>query len=267
MKKFSALLFFSITLLFSTATIAQNNGPWIGDWELDFKNLSDNETNFLARLTIGLGNGGLEGTIVYYYQDGTEEEVVIKHFNETDNELILGFKQEDSDDLFFPLTLRYEDWETLSGSWEEEQGESYSIIGKKMDQGSNDSDKQIAQSMDHFVGNWELTLTEDPSLASSTMLRDPSTPLKVFSATLTIESIDGDGKLVGKMVNKLTGEEFSADGYSTHDEGTRAAFSPFGSNFSDFWITFQLVNNQTIGGTWDELGFGDVYTLTGQKND
>jgi hypothetical protein len=275
MKKFSALVFFFIALLFSSVSMAQNSNPWVGVWELKFKNVSDDETNFDAVLTIEHRNSGLEGKILYYYQDGTEEEVGIEHFNESDSELIHGFKQEDSDDLFFPLTLRYEGWktlggseaETISGSWEEEQEESYNVIGKKYLLSTEYSDGQMAQSMDQFVGNWELTLTEDPSLTSSTMLRDPSTPLKVFSATLTIESIDSDGSLRGKLVNKLTGEEFSADGYSTHDEGTRAAFSPFGSNFPDFWITFQLVNDQTIGGTWDELGFGDVYTLTGQKND
>lgn len=275
MKKFSALLFFFVTLLFSSVSMAQDNSTWIGTWELAFKNISDNETNFGALLTIEHGNGGLEGKIVYLYQDGTEEEVAIEHFNESDSELILGFKQEDSDDLFFPLTLRYEGWktlgespsETLSGSWEEEQGESYNVKGKKYKINSDISDGEMAQSMDHFVGNWELTLKEDPSLTSSSMPRDHSTPLKVFSAILTIESIDGDGSLRGKVVNKLTGVEFSADGYSTHDEGTRAAFQPFGSDFPDFWITFQLVNDQTLSGTWDELAFGDVYTFTGKRAD
>jgi hypothetical protein len=136
MKKFSALLFFFITLLFSSASMAQISNPWVGEWELDFKNIDDKETNFIAKLSIDYVNGKLEGKIVYYYQDDTEEEVVIEHFNDSETELILGFKVEGSDALYFPLTLRFEDKETIkrmgydvvSGSWEDEK-ESYTIVG------------------------------------------------------------------------------------------------------------------------------------------
>ncbi len=61
---------------------------------------------------------------------------MIEHFNDSENELILGFKVDGSDALFFPLTLRFEDAETIermgydvvNGSWEDEE-KSYTIVG------------------------------------------------------------------------------------------------------------------------------------------
>jgi len=117
-------------------TLGQSTNAWVGDWELVFKNGDDDETNFIAKLSIDYVNGKLEGKIVYYYQDDTEEEAVIEHFNDSDTELILGFKVEGSDDLYFPLTLRFEDKETIermgydvvNGTWEDKEA-SYTVVG------------------------------------------------------------------------------------------------------------------------------------------
>jgi len=109
-------------------SVAQNNNPWDGQFNLDFKNIDDEETNFVATLNVDYVNGKLEGYIIYFYQDDTKEEVVIEHFNDSDTELILGFKVEGSDALFFPLTLRIEADGSISGSWEDEK-ESYTVVG------------------------------------------------------------------------------------------------------------------------------------------
>jgi len=109
-------------------TLGQSSNPWAGQFNLDFKNIDDEETNFVATLNIEYVNGKLEGNIIYFYQDDTKEEVVIEHFNDSDTELILGFKVEGSDALFFPLTLRIENDGSISGSWEDEK-ESYDVVG------------------------------------------------------------------------------------------------------------------------------------------
>jgi hypothetical protein len=108
--------------------LAQSSNPWDGQFNLDFKNIDDKETNFVATLNVDYVNDKLEGYIIYFYKDGTKEEVVIKHFNDSDTELILGFKVEGSDALFFPLTLRINDYGSISGSWEDKE-ESYTIEG------------------------------------------------------------------------------------------------------------------------------------------
>ena len=128
MKKFSAVLFLFVSLFLSSASMAQSSNPWAGQWNLDFKNIDDKETNFVATLNIEYVNGKLEGNIIYFYQDDTKEEVVIEHFNDSDTELILGFKLEGSDALFFPLTLRIENDGSISGSWEDEE-ESFTVEG------------------------------------------------------------------------------------------------------------------------------------------
>ena len=133
MKKISAILFFFVSLLFSSASMAQSSNPWVGQWNLDFKNIDDKETNFVATLNVDYVNGKLEGYIIYFYQDDTKEEVVIEHFNDTDTELILGFKVEGSDALFFPLTLRIENDGSISGSWEDEE-ESFTVAGFRIAQ-------------------------------------------------------------------------------------------------------------------------------------
>jgi hypothetical protein len=148
MKKISAFLFLFGSLLFSSASMAQINSPWAGNWMLDFKNIDDEETNFIAELYISNDSetNNLEGKIIYTYKDGTQEEAVIEHFNESNTELILGFKVEGSDALFFPLTLRFELDEKFlsttfsgtlfsvlcSGSWEDEE-ESFTILGGRRD--------------------------------------------------------------------------------------------------------------------------------------
>jgi hypothetical protein len=104
------------------------SNPWDGQFNLDFKNIDDKETNFVATLNVDYVNGKLEGYIIYFYQDDKREEVVIEHFNDSDTELILGFKVDGSDALFFPLTLRIEADGSISGSWEDKE-ESYTIEG------------------------------------------------------------------------------------------------------------------------------------------
>jgi hypothetical protein len=117
--------FYNVT---AEKSVAQNSNPWDGQFNLDFKNIDDSETNFVATLNIEYVNGKLEGNIIYFYQDDTKEEVVIEHFNDSDTELILGFKVEGSDALFFPLTLRFENDGSISGSWEDEE-ESFTVVG------------------------------------------------------------------------------------------------------------------------------------------
>ena len=112
----------------SSTDMPQISNPWVGQFNLDFKNIDDEETSFAATLNVDYVNGKLEGYIIYFYQDDTREEVVIEHFNDSDTDLILGFKVEGSDNLFFPLTLRFEDSGSISGSWEDEE-ESYTIEG------------------------------------------------------------------------------------------------------------------------------------------
>jgi len=117
--------FYNVT---AEKSVAQSSNPWDGQFNLDFKNIDDKETNFVATLNVDYVNGKLEGYIIYFYQNDKREEVVIEHFNDSDTELILGFKVEGSDALFFPLTLRIEDDGSISGSWEDEE-ESYTIEG------------------------------------------------------------------------------------------------------------------------------------------
>ncbi len=117
--------FYKVT---ANKTVGQSSNPWDGQFNLDFKNIDDKETNFVATLNVDYVNGKLEGYIIYFYQDDTKEEVVIEHFNDSDTELILGFKVEGSDALFFPLTLRIEADGSISGSWEDEK-ESYTVVG------------------------------------------------------------------------------------------------------------------------------------------
>ena len=117
--------FYKVT---ANKTVGQSSNPWDGQFNLDFKNIDDKETNFVATLNVDYVNGKLEGYIIYFYQDDTKEEVVIEHFNDSDTELILGFKVEGSDALFFPLTLRLEADGSISGSWEDEK-ESYTVVG------------------------------------------------------------------------------------------------------------------------------------------
>jgi len=155
MKKISTLLFFSITLLFSSASMAQSSDFWVGQWDLTFTDPADTEALLNpAILTIDLEDDNLVGELVYFAQDGSEfESFVIDHFNDSDTELILGFKS-GSDERYFTLTLRIEDDETLSGTITD-NSENFldNVIAKRSE--SDDSSKDVPQS-GPWVGEWDL---------------------------------------------------------------------------------------------------------------
>ncbi len=159
MKKFSALIFFSITLLFSSASMAQSSDFWVGQWDLTFTDPADTDAILNpAILTINLEDDNLVGELVYFAQDGSEvESFMVDHFNDSDTELILGFKS-DSDERYFTLTLRIEDDETLSGSITD-KSENFldNVIAER--RVSDDSSTDVPQSSP-WVGQWDLTFID-----------------------------------------------------------------------------------------------------------
>ncbi len=231
MKKFSALLFFSITLLFSSASMAQSS-PWVGDWELSLKT-KDSDFSFSGSLTIENLNGRLVGNISIYGNNR-----VIEHFNVSDDELILGFKMEGSDDLYFPATLRLADWNTLSGSMKEEHG-LYEVTGKRI------------ISMDYYVGDWGLSIgIGDPAAKEGFQWIDSG-----------ILNIEADGSVV-----QLTkeGEVLMASGLSTDlDGGLTLTFRPEGA--AEFYINLQPKNDKIVEGFWQTEQQTDPFTIEGER--
>ena len=62
MKKFSALLFFFITLLFSSASMAQSSDYFVGDWEVQIKDTPMGTISVV--LTLERVDGKLAGKFV-----------------------------------------------------------------------------------------------------------------------------------------------------------------------------------------------------------
>ena len=122
MKKFSAVLFLFVSLFLSSASMAQSSNPWAGQFDLDFKNIDDEETNFVATLNIEYVNGKLVGKFV---DNAASTETKMNSITENEKSLTLNFTSEYGD-LYF--TLQREDDENVSGSLMD----SFSVSGKRI---------------------------------------------------------------------------------------------------------------------------------------
>ena len=243
MKKISAILFFSITLLFSSATMAQNS-PWVGEWELQIQ--ADVRTVFVT-LKIEFEGNNLAGTIEF---DGAETPQVIDHFNDSDTELILGFKMEDSDDLIFPLTLKEVDG-MISGSFESKNdaGEQIllNVIVRKV---SDDSDGDLAQSSNPWDGQFNLDFKN---------IDDKETN---FVATLNVDYVNG--KLEGYIIYFYQDdkrEEVVIEHFNDSDTELILGFKVDGSDALFFPLTLHIEDDGSISGSWEDKE--ESYTIEG----
>ena len=244
MKKISAILFFSITLLFSSATMAQNS-PWVGEWELQIQ--ADVRTVFVT-LKIEFEGNNLAGTIEF---EGNETPQVIDHFNDSDTELILGFKMEDSDDLIFPLTLRKEIDGMISGSFESKNdaGEQIllNVIVRKV---SDDSDGDLAQSSNPWDGQFNLDFKN---------IDDKETN---FVATLNVDYVNG--KLEGYIIYFYQNdkrEEVVIEHFNDSDTELILGFKVDGSDALFFPLTLRIEADGSISGSWEDEE--ESYTIEG----
>ncbi len=163
MKKFSALLFFFVTLLTSSATMAQSSDYFIGDWEVQIKDTPMGTISVV--LTLERVDGKLAGKFV---DKASGVETKMNQITEQGTGLTLSFTAEGYGDLY--LTLQRADDENVTGSLMD----SFAVEGKR-----------VAQKSDYFVGDWEVTIKD--------------TPMGTISVVLTLERVDG--KLVGKFVD------------------------------------------------------------------
>ena len=240
MKKISTLLFFSITLLFSSASMAQSSDAWVGDWEIQIKDTPMGTITGI--LTIELLDDNLAGNIEWTsgFQQGTNEKV--EHFNDSDNELILGFKQRGSGDLFFPLTLRFEDDETLSGTWKELLAENtfYNVT----------AEKSVAQSSNPWVGQFNLDFKN---------IDDEETN---FVATLNVDYVNG--KLEGYIIYFYQNdkrEEVVIEHFNDSDTELVLGFKVEGSDALFFPLTLRIEDDGSISGSWEDEK--ESYTVVG----
>ena len=163
MKKFSALLFFFVTLLTSSATMAQSSDYFIGDWEVQIKDTPMGTISVV--LTLERVDGKLAGKFV---DKASGVETKMNQVTEQAAGLTLSFTAEGYGDLY--LTLQRTDDENVTGSLMD----SFAVEGKR-----------VAQKSDYFVGDWQVTIKD--------------TPMGTISVMLTLERVDG--KLVGKFVD------------------------------------------------------------------
>ena len=163
MKKFSALLFFFVTLLTSSATMAQSSDYFIGDWEVQIKDTPMGTISVV--LTLERVDGKLAGKFV---DKASGVETKMNQITEQAAGLTLSFTAEGYGDLY--LTLQRADDENVTGSLMD----SFAVEGKR-----------VAQKSDYFVGDWQVTIKD--------------TPMGTISVMLTLERVDG--KLVGKFVD------------------------------------------------------------------
>ena len=163
MKKFSALLFFFVTLLTSSATMAQSSDYFIGDWEVQIKDTPMGTISVV--LTLERVDGKLAGKFV---DKASGVETKMNQVTEQGTGLTLSFTAEGYGDLY--LTLQRADDENVTGSLMD----SFAVEGKR-----------VAQKSDYFVGDWQVTIKD--------------TPMGTISVMLTLERVDG--KLVGKFVD------------------------------------------------------------------
>ena len=109
MKKFSILVFFFATLLFSSSTMAQTTEDYfVGDWEVQIKDTPMG--NITVVLTLERVDGKLVGKFV---DNASSTETKMNSITENEKSLTLNFTSEYGD-LYF--TLQREDDENVSGS-------------------------------------------------------------------------------------------------------------------------------------------------------
>ena len=169
MKKFSTLLFFFITLLFSSASMAQSSDYFAGDWEVQIKDTPMGTISVV--LTLERVDGKLTGKFV---DKASGVETKMNQITEQSTGLTLSFTAEGYGDLY--LTLQRADDENVTGSLMD----SFAVEGKRM-----------AQKSDYFVGEWNVQIKD--------------TPMGTISVLLTLERVDG--KLVGKFVDAASSTE------------------------------------------------------------
>jgi hypothetical protein len=163
MKKFSALLFFFVTLLFSSASMAQGSDYFVGDWDVQIKDTPMGTISVV--LTLERIDGKLAGKFV---DKASGVETKMNQITEQGTGLTLSFTAEGYGDLY--LTLQRANDENVTGSLMD----SFAVEGKR-----------VAQKSDYFVGEWQVTIKD--------------TPMGTISVVLTLERVDG--KLVGKFVD------------------------------------------------------------------
>ena len=163
MKKFSTLIFFFVTLLFSSASMAQNSDYFAGDWEVQIKDTPMGTISVV--LTLERVDGKLAGKFV---DKASGVETKMNQITEQGTGLTLSFTAEGYGDLY--LTLQRADDENVTGSLMD----SFAVEGKR-----------VAQKSDYFVGDWQVTIKE--------------TPMGTISVMLTLERVAD--KLVGKFVD------------------------------------------------------------------
>ena len=163
MKKFSTLIFFFVTLLFSSASMAQNSDYFAGDWEVQIKDTPMGTISVV--LTLERVDGKLAGKFV---DKASGVETKMNQITEQGTGLTLSFTAEGYGDLY--LTLQRADDENVTGSLMD----SFAVEGKR-----------VAQKSDYFVGDWQVTIKD--------------TPMGTISVMLTLERVAD--KLVGKFVD------------------------------------------------------------------
>jgi hypothetical protein len=109
MKKFSILVFFFATLLFSSSTMAQTTEDYfVGDWEVQIKDTP------MGNITVVLTLERVDGKLVGKFVDNASgSETKMNDITENENSLTLNFTSEYGD-LY--LTIQREDDENVSGS-------------------------------------------------------------------------------------------------------------------------------------------------------
>ena len=100
MKKISTLLLFCITLLFSSASMAQSTDELVGDWKVEVKDSPMGTINVL--LTLERVAGKLTGRL--FNEGSGEEKYKMNYITENGNSLKLNFTSEYGD-LY--LTLEF----------------------------------------------------------------------------------------------------------------------------------------------------------------
>jgi len=140
MKKFSTLLFFFITLLFSSASMAQSSDYFVGDWEVQIKDTPMGTISVV--LTLERADGKLVGKFV---DKASGVETKMNQITEQGTGLTLSFTAEGYGDLY--LTLQRADDENVTGSLMD----SFAVEGKR-----------VAQKSDYFVGAWDVQIKDTP---------------------------------------------------------------------------------------------------------
>lgn len=122
MKKFSALVFFFVTLLFSSASMAQSTDYFVGDWEVQIKDTP------MGTISVVLTLERVDGKLVGKFVDkASGTETTMNEITEQETSLTLTFAAEGYGDLY--LTLQREDDDNVTGSLMD----SFAVEGKRVE--------------------------------------------------------------------------------------------------------------------------------------